>query len=597
MDTWQQAYLANIARISALRKIPPGGTPAEMEASVRSCREEIRLLALENAGLIREHLFPVLGSITRADDETIAGLHSFARQLTVSGRPDSNLALHIHEALLAAARSRHDRDLLIRELYECGLWSFYFLDNALATIVPPKFRKKIRLYFREGASYLRIYDEIESTETRGYIHRCMANIALSYPQSEPGPKLEAINASLKILTDPVYHAKTPDLPWDKYVYASHQERTTLLHYLRSVEATPEIASQVMESAQIVRNVQEERARKQGIPLEPRWQYVYAGALFFSGITDIRTYLDTLIGIAEGASPEDFSGNGLFANASVAAFFMDALGTYGASLREEYGPQVTKLLHRAAAYLENALRDPDCIDLFSQMEKLIQSFLEVPGGMDFRELFHALVPLGDRGLYIRSVVSGKLNRWLASLTWEEAPELLDGLPREKTALMELAEDAGLFHDVGLLLYPRNYITPIRLRLQPEEELRQLHTVYGRDLLLRHDSTRRCAWAALGHHSADGYPGEYRREEDPTPVLTDMTALADFLSLCVCGFLPDLAPNPTVEQRLAQLREDPEGRFHPELARLVCAHGDCLPGLFREMNRELYADLWQRFCREP
>ena len=577
MDTWQQAYLANIARISALRKIPPGGTPAETEASVSRRREEIRLLALENAGLIREHLFPVLGSIARADDETITGLQDFSRKLTGSGRPDSNLALHIHEALLAAARSRHDRDMLIRELYECGLWSFYFLDNALATIVPPKFRKKMRLYFREGASYLRIYDEIESTETRGYIHRCMANIALSYPQSEPMPKLEAINASLKILTDPVYHAKTPGLPWDKYVYASHQERTTLLHYLRSVEATPEIASQVMESAQIVR--------------------VYAGALFFSGITDIRTYLDTLIGISESAPAGDFSGNGLFANASIAAFFMDALGTYGASLREEYGPQVTRLLHRAAAYLENALRDPDCIDLFSQMEKLIQSFIEVPGGMDFRELFHALVPLGDRGLYIRSVVCGKLNRWLAGLLREEAPELLEGLPREDEALMKLAEDAGLFHDVGLLLYPRNYITPIRLYLQSEEELRQLHTVYGRDLLLRHDSARRCAWAALGHHSADGYPAEYRREEDPTPVLTDMTALADFLSLSACGFLPDLAPNPTVEERLSQLRENPEGRFHPALARLVCAHGKELPGLFREINRELYTALWQRFRREP
>ena len=31
-----------------------------------------------------------------------------------------------------------------------------------------------------------------------------------------------------------------------------------------------------------------------------------------GITDIRTYLDTLIAIAEDASAEDFSGNGLFA---------------------------------------------------------------------------------------------------------------------------------------------------------------------------------------------------------------------------------------------------------------------------------------------
>ncbi|MDD7674892.1 MAG: hypothetical protein PUJ12_08985 [Oscillospiraceae bacterium] len=42
---------------------------------------------------------------------------------------------------------------------------------------------------------------------------------------------------------------------------------------------------------------------------------------------------------------------------------------------------------------------------------------------------------------------------------------------------------------------------------------------------------------------------------------------------------------------------EGRFHPELVRLVCAHGGCLPDLFRKISRELYTDLWQRFSREP
>ncbi len=596
METWQQAYLDHIARISFLRKMPSGSSPAEMQTAVRNCQEEIRLLALENAALIREHLFPVLESIVRADDQTITELQAFAQRLTGSGRPDSNLALHIHESLLTAARRRHDRDLLIRELYECGLWSFYFLDNSLAGTAPPKYRKKIRLYFQEGASYLRVYDEIENTQTRGYIHRCMGNIALSYSQQEPLPKLEAINASLRILTDPSYHAKTPDLPWDRLVYSSHQERTTLLHYLRSVEATPEIASQVLESAQIVRNVQEERVRKQGIPLEPRWQYVYAGALFFSGITDIRTYLDTLIAISSSVPDNDYTGNGLFGSASIVAFFMDALNTYGSSVREEYSPQLTRLLRKAVRYMENAIRNPDCNDLYSQMEKLMQSFIEVSGGMCFRELFHALVPLGDRDLYIHSVISGKLCRWLAQLVRKEAPQLLAGLPEEESVLLELAEDAGLFHDVGLLLYPRNYITPIRLRLRPEEELRQLHTLYGWKLLQEHTSTRRCAWAALGHHQYSGYPEEYHREEDPTPVLTDLTVLADYLSRCSCAFLADLSPCPSVQERLQQMQADQTGQFRPELVRIVCKHGAQLPDVLQEIGREFYTVLWERFCRE-
>lgn len=47
METWQQAYLDHIARISFLRKMPSGSSPAEMQTAVRNCQEEIRLLALE----------------------------------------------------------------------------------------------------------------------------------------------------------------------------------------------------------------------------------------------------------------------------------------------------------------------------------------------------------------------------------------------------------------------------------------------------------------------------------------------------------------------------------------------------------------------
>lgn len=594
MGSWQQEYLNHIAEIGSLRKVPEAADPQALEAAVRNRQDRIRALARENAELIRENLFPVLESVARADDETIADLLSFAGQLTGRGRPDSNLALHIHEALLAAARCRHDRDMLIRELYECGLWSYYFMDDGLAGDMSRKFRRKIGLYFREGASYLRIYDDISDTQTRGYIHRCMGNIAMSFSRDEPLQKLEAINASIRVLTDPVYRAKTPDLPWDKFVYASHQERTTLLYYLRNVEATPEVASQVMESAQIVRNAQEERVRKQGRPLEPRWQYVYAGALFFSGITDIHAYLDTMVGICDGASPEDYSPDGLYANASILAYMMSVLESYGTSVWEEYAPTVTRMLRRAVAYLGRAVRDPACGNVGGQAEKLLRGFLEFPGGMGFLELFHALAPLSDRDLYIHSAVCGKLCRWMAELALEEAPALLEGLPGGED-IPQWAEEAGLLHDVGLLLYPTGYVTPIRLRLQPEEELHRQHTVCGWRLLTRYGSVGRCAWAALGHHWP-AYPEDYRREEDPTPILTDMTALSNYLSKCAGGYAPDLAPRASLEQLLARLEEDGD-RFHPGLVSLVLAHRTELAEALEKILRQVYGDLWQTLCSAP
>ena len=215
-------------------------------------------------------------------------------------------------------------------------------------------------------------------------------------------------------------------------------------------------------------------------------------------------------------------------------------------------------------------------------------------MTLRDFFHSLVPLANRDLYIHSVVCEKLNRFLMDLCLREKPELLGSLSGEQEDLLDFAGDAGLLHDIGLLLYPQVYITPIRLRLQSEEEFRQRHTFHGSELLSKHPSSRRCAWVALGHHYPAGYPEEYRREEDPTPLLTDMTILSNFLSKSICGFNPDLSKQDTLERCLSQIQNNPEGRFHPFLARLVCAHGEELAQTIQTITRELYTSLWQSFC---
>lgn len=591
MEAWQQDYLDNTARILSLSKLPQAQSPQALRRTVERFQAETEALVEENTALIRRYLFPRLETVTRADDQAIASLRQFADRLAGPGKPDNNLALHIHEGLLTAARFRHDRDFLIRELYECGLRSFYFLDNSMAGVAPDKFQRKIRLYFREGASYLRIYSQISSVETRGYIHRCMGNIALSYGKGSPLQKLEAINASLKVLTDPAYHALTPQLPWERFINSTHQERTTLLAFLRDGDATPQIVRQVMESAQIVRNQQLERVKKEGHPLEARWEYVYAAAMFFSGITDIRAFLEKLIAVSGTADPEDFSSNGLFANASVVSFFMEALRTYGASVREEYAPHADRMLRRAVDYLTRAIRRPECSDVYAQVEKIIQGFGEFPGGMKLTELFHRLVPVVNRDLYLHSAACGKLCRFLAELARQQAPELLAELPVRGEALLDLAEDAGLLHDIGLTIYPRCYLAPVRHRLKDEEELFQHHTVFGWKMLNLHESASRCAWAALGSHSREGYPAQYRREDDPTPTLTELVGISDFLTHCLVGELPRL----TLEQRFEVISQNPGGRFRPELADLVCRHREQVTAALERISREVYQTLWEGFCR--
>ena len=84
----------------------------------------------------------------------------------------------------------------------------------------------------------------------------MGNLALAYAgldEADGRRKSAAIRRSLQILEDPVYHEKSPDLPWDLYLMKTHQERTTALGLLRTGFADPQIQREVMESAEYVRD--------------------------------------------------------------------------------------------------------------------------------------------------------------------------------------------------------------------------------------------------------------------------------------------------------------------------------------------------------
>ena len=61
--------------------------------------------------------------------------------------------------------------------------------------------------------------------------------------------------------------------------------------------------------------------------------------------------------------------------------------------------------------------------------------------------------------------------------------------------------------------------------------RLHTIAGKTLLFERPSTRRCAPAALGHHSwydgSRGYPSDYKRLECPERQMVDVIGLIDWL----------------------------------------------------------------------
>lgn len=255
MEPYQEAYLALLRDAEKRARPNPNGELGAFETQVHEAQRASRAAVDRGTRLLRAHLFPRLDDILSATGEELQGLYAFAEGL-MRGKTarDAGLYYRIHMTLMRYARHKGLRDMLIRELYCVGM-ALYHLENMRKPQEIRVFDAQMRMCFAECASYFETeYDQIEDPQTRGYIHRSMGNIALGVGgqnRAEAEEKLRVLGRSLAILCDPDIQAKTPSLPWDTYIYKSHQERTTLLSYLRSGAAGPEVFAQVMESAQIV----------------------------------------------------------------------------------------------------------------------------------------------------------------------------------------------------------------------------------------------------------------------------------------------------------------------------------------------------------
>ena len=184
MREYQEKYIQNLKEIFVLNAAPEQ-IPLDVEAFVQERnqrRAQARALAQENTALLRQELFPQLDDVVSASDEDVAHLEDFAAHLVEgAAQLDMVLSYYLHNALLVYARRWEKRDMLIRELYQTAMALFYMEESATRVKQYP-YRSKLAMLFGEAASFIKCYDAIEDQETRGYIHRSMANLALVYNQ-------------------------------------------------------------------------------------------------------------------------------------------------------------------------------------------------------------------------------------------------------------------------------------------------------------------------------------------------------------------------------------------------------------------------------
>lgn len=612
MRAYQEHYLA-LQQAVAERAVPQVeelGPEAFMEA-VHTAAEETRAAVERGTRLLRENLFPVLDNILSASQEELACLSEFAgRLLSLRVQRDTGLPYRIHLALLGCARRRHDRDMLIRELYQLGM-SLYYMEMLLSPSQVRLFSSRMRMIFTECASYYETeYDSIEDPEIRGYIHRAMGNIALSYDGVAPESaraKLAAMDRSIRILSDPDVRAKTPSLPWDVYLYKSHQERTSMLAYLRTGNAEADVFAQVLESSQIIQQRQQKAARERGEPLQPRWQYAYLAAQYHCGALPLAGLLEGLYAL-HTAGEGSFDLQSTFSHVSVPAYFM----VYASELPEGklsglISKRIERMTRRLCRYIVQAPAGRGDDQVLLSLRRFLYVYRELPGCMPFFELLQNAFAARHPARYAGMWITGRIARELCAWTLADCPQRLEALPPacfagqsegRQAALLDFAETAGRLCDVGMLHFIGLDTLVSRGLFSEEDSLFQLHPHFSAELLRGRESTAAYADVALGHHcrydEKGGYPLDFSPRSSPMRPMIYLAAVASALSAAARDTDSRSFPYRPLEELFRELEEERGGAYAPFVVDLLQAPArrEFLAQALDRWSREAYLDLFHR-----
>ena len=501
--TQAEAFEQYIRDLRVVRSIsrpsfPEGKAPAAVLEEIQTNALRCNALMRQNEALLAQFVYDRdPASLTETD---IQGLSAFAGRLfNYANSEDMGVAFKVHQLLLAAARSREDVPMIVRELYYTGITLHYMNVRDEGTGIN-LLGDAIQVYFTEAAESMSRYEQLDRN-TRQYLIRCVGNTRLGMSRgthAESCRYLERFRRAMEVIQSAHYHALDPEFPWESYIYSMHMDRMTLLTHLRQ-EEDPEVARQVLESAEYIWTHKKKHKGPDARLQNWRVPYFYAAARYHAGVGSLEDVVKILL---------------------------------------ESAGSVAQVRRSADQYLEQmpASQYPRVVSSAAwELSKISSSSDETAN----RRMLGSILA-GHKPTYVHSLMVAELTRALLHRQIETRPETLVGLLGCRSAaevqtrreeLCQTAYECGLYHDLGkcaVLMYIDNNA---RRLLDEEFFCIQSHPRTGAAILYRMGCGRTLAPAALYHHcyynGKGGYPNDVPSCPPEIKGIVDALSVADSL----------------------------------------------------------------------
>lgn len=509
-DTWLSARRQADARMEALRR--------------------------ENNQLLKDCLFPRLDDLHSASDADIADLEAFAAALMDwKTNLDCGVYVLIHDSLLSMYRIRRDRAGIIKELYHLGMGLYYqnrFLQGISHACTGP-FLFQNEMVFTEGGSYLKFFPDLQDEATKGYVIRCLANIAISTFEYKRRIRIGA--RILDIVQDPEYRAMAPGLPWDTFLTRTHQQMSSNRQVMGRGDLSMQELSQVLESCHEVFKPEKESDNP-----NVRWIWPYYEMEYTCGFADLNTTAQRLEQLIQAAAYDQYDVSGLYSNVQLAIYY-GKLMRNNPAMRHNSG-RVAFLAEAYRKMMRTLTTYPGDkgSELFQYAIRLVLcDYFETEGVESYRSILEKLLRRFFGRLYVRGVRAGNMLALFCGTVFMREPDFFDDIPfiaacktpeEKRGTLMDYARGCGMLYDLGEAKMNMQRLRLSRDLFEREHKMAMLHAEAGYEELIGRESTKWFADVARGHHSwyqGGGYPESYVRNESPCRQMTDIAAVVAYL----------------------------------------------------------------------
>ena len=284
-----EQYIRDLRVVRSISRpsFPEGKAPAAVLEEIQTNALRCNTLMRQNEALLAQLVYDRdPASLTETD---IQGLSAFAGRLfNYANSEDMGVAFKVHQLLLAAARSGktcHDRQGAVLHRHHPALYDVRDEGTGINLL-----GDAIQVYFTEAAEYMSRYEQLDRN-TRQYLIRCVGNTRLGMSRgthAESCRYLERFRRAMEVIQSAHYHALDPEFPWESYIYSMHMDRMTLLTHLRQ-EEDPEVARQVLESAEYIWGHKKKYKGQDARLQNWRVPYFYAAARYHAGVAAWKTW--------------------------------------------------------------------------------------------------------------------------------------------------------------------------------------------------------------------------------------------------------------------------------------------------------------------